>query len=98
MTYGVAEATRLQDQDLIRGSLVGTNLARELFPDSADTLSSRLAFALAVQRSAARLGDEVFRTVLSGATDGEGLFTTGGMGLVNEYSSRNGFNVPLRDF
>jgi hypothetical protein len=62
------------------GVVVGTDLARELFPDYAATLESRLKFAGVVQRSAARVADEVFSRIVSGPRVGDALFTAGGTG------------------
>lgn len=62
------------------GVVVGTDLARELFPDYTATLESRLKFAMAVQRSAARTADEVFNRIVSGTRIGDALFTAGGTG------------------
>jgi hypothetical protein len=62
------------------GVVVGTDLARELFPDYTASLQSRLRFALAVQRSAAYVADEVYKRILSGPGLGDALFTAGGTG------------------
>jgi hypothetical protein len=62
------------------GVVVGTDLARELFPDYTASLQSRLQFALAVQRSAAYVADEVYKRILSGPVLGDALFTAGGTG------------------
>jgi hypothetical protein len=62
------------------GVVVGTDLARELFPDYTASLQSRLRFALAVQRSAAYIADEVYKHIISGPVLGDALFTAGGTG------------------
>ncbi len=46
------------------GVVVGTDLARELFPDYTASLENRLKFAAAVQRSAAHIADQVFTNIL----------------------------------
>jgi hypothetical protein len=48
------------------GVVVGTDLARELFPEYTASPQSRLLFALAVQRSAAHVADEVYKRILLG--------------------------------
>ena len=63
------------------GVVVGTDLARELFPDYTASLQSRLLFALAVQRSAAYVADEVYKRILSAPVLGDALFTAGGTGV-----------------
>jgi hypothetical protein len=60
--------------------VVGTDLARELFSDYTASLQSRLQFALAIQRSAAYVADEVYKRILSGPVLGDALFTAGGTG------------------
>lgn len=62
------------------GVLVGTDLARELFPDYTADLESKLKFATAVQRSAAVVADEVFRVLVTESGGGAALFTAGGTG------------------
>jgi hypothetical protein len=62
------------------GGVVGTDLARELFPEYTASLQSRLQFALAVQRSASYVADEVYKRILSGPVMGNALFTAGGTG------------------
>ena len=62
------------------GVVVGTDLARELFPDYTASLESRLKFAVAVQRSAAHIADQVFTRILSEPRTGDALFTAGGTG------------------
>jgi hypothetical protein len=47
------------------GVVVVTDLARELFGEYAASLQSRLDFALAVQRSASHVADEVFGRILA---------------------------------
>jgi len=61
-------------------------LARELFPEYTASLQSRLQFALAVQRSAAHVADEVYRRILSGPVLGDALFTAGGTGAGNSFA------------
>lgn len=62
------------------GVLVSTDLARELFEEYAASVDTRLRFASAVQRSAARIADKVFAQILSEPGDGMALFTAGGTG------------------
>jgi hypothetical protein len=62
------------------GVVVGTDLARELFGEYTASLQSRLDFALAVQRSASHVADEVFGRILSAPVFGDALFTAGGTG------------------
>jgi len=62
------------------GVVVGTDLARELFPDYTASLDSRLKLAVAVQRSAAHIADQVFTRILSERRTGDALFTAGGTG------------------
>ena len=62
------------------GVVVGTDLARELFPDYTASLKTRLQFAPAVQRSAAYVADEVYQRILSDPVLGDALFTAGGTG------------------
>jgi hypothetical protein len=62
------------------GVVVSTDLARELFPDYAASLESRLKFAVAVQRSSAHVADQVFARILAEPCTGDALFTAGGTG------------------
>ena len=62
------------------GILVGTDFARELFPDYAVSIANKLKFATAVQRSASKVADEVFAEILSEPGHGMVLFTAGGTG------------------
>ena len=62
------------------GVVVGTDLARELFPDYTTSLENRLKFAAAVQRSAAHIADQVFTNILLEPCTGDALFTAGGTG------------------
>ena len=57
------------------GVIVGTDLAREVFPDYADTTESRLKFAVAVQKAAAYLADQVFDQIVSEDNPGAAYFT-----------------------
>jgi len=71
--------------------LVGTDLAREMFPEYAASIDSRLRFSAAVQRPAAALSDEVFDRVVSECSGGLALFTGGGTGAGKTTSvMRNG--------
>ena len=73
------------------GVLVGTDLARELFPEYTVNVSSRLQFAAAVQRAAAGLADLVFEQIVSESSHGLALFTGGGTGAGKTTSiMRNG--------
>jgi hypothetical protein len=62
------------------GVVVSTDHARELFPDYAASLESKLRYAGAVQHSAAYISDMVFGQVLQGEPGGNALFTAGGTG------------------
>jgi hypothetical protein len=62
------------------GIQVGTDLARELFPEYALNLESRLRFATSVQRAASALADMVFDHILEATQGGSALFTAGGTG------------------
>jgi hypothetical protein len=62
------------------GRVVGTDTARELFPDYANGLEARLKYAVAVQRSAAALADAVYIEMVSENQNGLILFTAGGTG------------------
>jgi hypothetical protein len=62
------------------GILVGTDLARELFPDYVYSTDNRLKYAAAVQHSAARIADLVFATIVGEESGGGALFTAGGTG------------------
>jgi hypothetical protein len=62
------------------GVLVGTDLARELFPDYTASLECRLKFAAAVQRAAAKLADAVYEQILAETEGGSAVFTAGGTG------------------
>jgi len=62
------------------GKHVGTDLARELFPDYAKSLENKLKYAVAVQRSAAFIADAVFQRILDESNGGSALFTAGGTG------------------
>ncbi len=70
------------------GIVVGTDFARELFPDYAVDLGSRLRFAAAVQRSAAALADLVFDQMLAEKKGSAVLFTAGGTGAGKTSSIR----------
>jgi hypothetical protein len=62
------------------GKHVGTDLARELFPDYAKSLDNKLKYATAVQKSAAFIADAVFQRLLDESNGGSALFTAGGTG------------------
>jgi hypothetical protein len=62
------------------GVHVGTDLARELFPEYEASIENKLKFATAVQRSAAAVGDAVFKQILQESNGGSALFTAGGTG------------------
>jgi len=62
------------------GSIVGTDLARELFPDYSESLESRLKYALAVQKSASALSELIFNEILGEKHGSAVLFTAGGTG------------------
>lgn len=62
------------------GVLVGTDLAREMFPDYSESLDSRLRYAPAVQRAAAALADMIFEQIVSELDGGVAFFTGGGTG------------------
>jgi hypothetical protein len=62
------------------GTAVGTDLAREMFPDYAASLDSKLRFAGATQRPAAALADLVYERIVSDLSGGIALFTGGGTG------------------
>jgi hypothetical protein len=62
------------------GNLVATDLARELFSEYTASLETRLAFAVAVQKSAAYLADQVFAEMVVEDRPGAALFTAGGTG------------------
>jgi len=62
------------------GVVVSTDQARELFPEYAGSLESRLRYAAAIQRSAARLADMVFEQIVQEESGGVALFTAGGTG------------------
>jgi hypothetical protein len=73
------------------GNLVATDLARELFPEYAASVESRLRYAVAVQKPAAYLADQVFTQVVSEETPGAAYFTAGGTGAgktnaINKFS------------
>jgi hypothetical protein len=51
-----------------------------MFPEYTASIETRLAYAVAVQKSAAYLADEVFAVVVSEETPGAALFTAGGTG------------------
>ncbi len=74
------------------GIHVGTDLARELFPEYSATLESRLTYATAVQRSAAAVADAVFKQIVEESTEGgRAIFTAGGTGAGKTVSiARNG--------
>jgi hypothetical protein len=72
--------TLIQEYRRRFGVVVGTDFARELFPDYTASLESRLKFGLAVQRSAAKVADAVFARIVSESNDGRALFTAGGTG------------------
>ena len=59
---------------------IGTDLAREIFPDYAGTIEEKLVAAPAVQKSAAALADMVFDSILATSHGGSVLFTAGGTG------------------
>ena len=59
---------------------VGTDLAREMFPDYCKSLESRLRFAISVQRAAAVLADLVFDQIIAEVDGGVAIFTAGGTG------------------
>lgn len=60
--------------------LVGTDLAREMFPEYCESIKSRLQLAGAVQRPAAALADLVFEEIVSEIDGGIAFFTAGGTG------------------
>jgi hypothetical protein len=62
------------------GSVIGTDLARELFPDYSKSLESRLKYAVAVQKSASALAELVFDAFLAEKIGSAVLFTAGGTG------------------
>lgn len=62
------------------GVTVGTDLAREMFPDYCESLDSRLRFAISVQRAAAALADFVFDQIVAEVDGGVAIFTAGGTG------------------
>jgi hypothetical protein len=62
------------------GIVVGTDLARELFPEYCVNIDSRLRFAASVQRPSALLADLVFGRIVSEIDGGSSLFTAGGTG------------------
>lgn len=62
------------------GVVVSTDQARELFPEHAATLETRLRYAGAVQHSAAAVADQVFHEIVQEDSGGEALFTAGGTG------------------
>lgn len=65
---------------LLNGVLVGTDLAREMFPEYTASIESRLKYALAVQKTAANLADQVFEQIVREDTPGAAYFTAGGTG------------------
>jgi hypothetical protein len=62
------------------GVVIGTDLAREMFPEYCATIETRLRFAVAVQRTAAALADMVFEQIVSELSGGIAFFTAGGTG------------------
>lgn len=62
------------------GTAVGTDLAREMFPEYAADLDAKLRFAGATQRPAAALADLVYESIISELSGGIALFTGGGTG------------------
>jgi len=62
------------------GVVVGTDLAREMFPEYSENIGTRLKFAVSVQRAAAKLADLVFDQIVSEIDGGSSLFTAGGTG------------------
>jgi hypothetical protein len=62
------------------GVTVGTDLAREMFPEYTGSIESRLKYAVAVQKPAAYLADQVFEQIVSEDTPGAAFFTAGGTG------------------
>ncbi len=62
------------------GVMVSTDSARELFEDYAASIESRLQFAPAVQKAAARVADKTFAQIISERGSGMALFTAGGTG------------------
>ncbi len=71
------------------GVLVNTDLARELFEEYAASIETRLRFASAVQRCAARIADGTFAQILSERGSGMALFTAGGTGAGKTTSIRS---------
>lgn len=71
------------------GVLVSTDMARELFEEYAASVETRLRFASAVQRSAARVADSAFAQILSERGSGMVLFTAGGTGAGKTTSIRS---------
>lgn len=61
-------------------NLVGTDQAREIFPEYAQNIDSRRCFAAAVQRPSAALADLVFEEIASELDGGIVIFTGGGTG------------------
>jgi hypothetical protein len=62
------------------GMHVGTDFARELFPEYSASKENRLKYATAVQRSASVVADAVFAQILEESHGGSALFTAGGTG------------------
>jgi hypothetical protein len=62
------------------GSGLESSSGRTWLGNFTASLQSRLQFALAVQRSAAYVADEVYKRILSGPVLGDALFTAGGTG------------------
>jgi len=62
------------------GVFVGTDSAREMFPEYTASIESRLMYAGAVQKPAAYLADQVFEQIVSEDTPGAAYFTAGGTG------------------
>lgn len=68
------------------GILVGTDLAREFFPEYTASIDSRLQFSTAVQRAAAGLADSVFDQIVSESSNRLVVFTGGGTGAGKTFS------------
>jgi hypothetical protein len=73
------------------GVYVGTDFAREMFPEYTASIESRLKYSVAVQKPAAYLADRVFEQIVSEETPGAALFTAGGTGAgktdaINKFS------------
>lgn len=71
------------------GVMVSTDLARELFEDYTASIDTRLRFASAVQKAAAKVADKTFAQILAERGSGMALFTAGGTGAGKTTSIRS---------